>query len=43
MARLLHFVQTVKVLYDNQYVTVSVDFINPLGDQTTFVRTFILN
>ena len=28
---------------DNQYVTVSVDFINPLGDQTTFVRTFTLN
>ena len=28
---------------DNQYVTVSVDFINPLGDQTTFVKTFTLN
>lgn len=28
---------------DNQYVTVSVDFTNPLGDQTTFVRTFSLN
>ena len=28
---------------DSQYVTVSVDFINPLGDQTTFVRTFTLN
>lgn len=28
---------------DNQYVTVSVDFTNPLGDQTTFVRTFTIN
>lgn len=28
---------------DNQYVTVSVDFTNPLGDPTTFVRTFTLN
>ena len=28
---------------DNQYVTISVDFINPLGDQTTFVRTFTIN
>lgn len=28
---------------DNQYVTVSVDFTNPLGDNTTFVKTFTLN
>lgn len=28
---------------DNQYVTISVDFTNPFGDQTTFVKTFTLN
>lgn len=25
------------------YVMLSVDFTNPLGDQTTFVRTFTIN
>ncbi len=28
---------------DDQFVTISVEFINPIGQQTTFVRTFSLN
>lgn len=28
---------------DNQTVTISVEFINPIGQQTTFVRTFTFN